>query len=198
MNWIILIPAQFSWTRGQPKPFMASLLGFELVMLGFQNHAMRPVPRKSEIRYIYKVTFGIIHSSLFSYAGRKHVEVWWVLIYFKSIAISCSCHLSVEMSFYLIVCSQTMCSIRTVTQYQQLKIVGPFVVILHSIVGLRVENPRYYHFFQMCYNSKGKGIMVSLCKGCIAFNIRVVGSCLKFREKSKGKVYNTLYLDCII
>lgn len=29
MNWVSLIPAQFTWTRGQPKSFMASLLEFE-------------------------------------------------------------------------------------------------------------------------------------------------------------------------
>lgn len=38
-----------------------------------------------------------------------------------------------------------------------------------------------YNLSQMRCNS-------SLYKGCIAFNIRVVRSCLKFREKSKGKV----------
>lgn len=110
MNWVSLIPARFSWTRGQPKPFTASLLGFELVMLVFYNHAKRTLPRKKEIHYIYKVTSGSIHFSPFSYPGRKHFQVWRVLIYFKSIVISYSCHSSVEMSFYLIVCSQTMCS----------------------------------------------------------------------------------------
>lgn len=29
MNWVSLIPAQFTWPRGQPKSFMTSLLGFE-------------------------------------------------------------------------------------------------------------------------------------------------------------------------